>query len=428
MRRAAIDPSIRRVEASGFAYPMGVYPIDPASAPIPVPGYTEQFEQADGGEGPGAYLGSAGFDDWEEWPDRFVYDILLHPARVRPLCRALIAMLPGRVYPILDVLGTDAYREIDPHLAYELVGIERFYDGIREWDDWLFEDGLVGFGAMSVEPFFYFFLDEHKIVTVRVELTFKDRIEKLLAAFDLTVVEELKGVDSVEHEHRSVLAASADNPDLLSAEEIVERLRDAWGLQLNIDSTTNVDDDDNELGVTAWQCVVRCSAPLPDSPPSPPTTPTPPTGGPAIVAPEGSESASSPGGAPAEEAPEEMVVYAEVLLSADNLDTAERLATEAIDLLPGAPSEGWDAIEIIKADRVLPEQLDQWLSAPAVPTAASPASDPPSRESRRGSASGSRRKARTNTIRVHDARWLVAPDESLSSSQTPKRPLRDQDR
>ncbi|MFQ5457704.1 MAG: hypothetical protein ACE5FC_04535, partial [Myxococcota bacterium] len=114
-------------------------------------------------------------------------------------------MLPGRIYPILDVLGSDAFREIDPYLAYEPVGVEKFYEGILEMGDWLFEDGMVGFGAMSLSPFIYIFLDEHKIATVRVETSAKERIEKLLAAFDLRPKEEIRGADAAEHEHRSVL-------------------------------------------------------------------------------------------------------------------------------------------------------------------------------------------------------------------------------
>jgi len=427
MRRAAIDQAIQRIEVAGFPFPLGVFPLEPLA---PSPGYTEQFEQADGGESPGSYLGSAGFDDWEEWPDRFVYDILLPASRIRPLCRALVAMLPGRVYPILDVLGADAFREIDPHLAYELVGIERFYDGIREWDDWLFEDGLVGFGAMSVEPFFYFFLDEHKIVTVRAELAFKDRIEKLLAAFDLTVVEELKGPDSVEHEHRSVLLPATDDSEHLSADEIIERLRDAWGLQLNIDTTTNVDDDNNDLGVTAWQCVVRCSA----DPPTPPTTTPPATTTPPstilTAAPPASQEKSEPEAAPSrssgaspDDEPDQILAYAEVLLSADNLESAERLATEAVESMTGAPPTGWAAIDVIKSDRILRDQLDQWLADPRSPSAgSSPGSDP-----KRKSASRTKRKPGPDAITVHDVRWLVDPSGAEQSDRSPRLPARDQD-
>lgn len=381
MRRAAIDQAIERKEVGGFAFPLGVYPLE---SMLPTPGYTVQFEPADGGDGPGDFLGSGGFDDWEEWPDRFVYDILLPSHRVRALSRALIGMLPGRIYPILDVLGTDSYREIDPYLAYELVGIERLYDGLREWDDWLFEDGLVGFGAMSVDPFVYVFVDEHKIITVRAELAFKERLEKLLAAFDLSVVEEIKGADSAEHEHRGVLVRPDETSDLVTADEIIERLRDAWGLQLNIDATTNVDDDGNELGITAWQCVVRCASQAAEAP---------------------SEQAEA-AGAPEESAlekdeGEELVAYAEVLLSAESLEVAERLAAEAAEGLPDAPESGWSGLDVIKADRITHEQLAEWLAAASAPA-------PKARTRKTG---GAKPVAQARVAQVHDARWLVAPGD-----------------
>ena len=97
----------------------------------------------------------------------------------------LAPLLPGRVYPILDILGNDAFREVDPYIAYDPVGVERFLDVLHDHGGWLYEDGLVGFGAMSDSPFIYVYLDEHKIVTVRVESSLKERVEKTLAAFEL---------------------------------------------------------------------------------------------------------------------------------------------------------------------------------------------------------------------------------------------------
>ena len=395
MRRAAIDQAIERREVQGFAFPLGVYPLETMT---PTPGYTVQFEPADGGDGPGDFLGSGGFDDWEEWPDRFVFDVLVPIGRLRALSRALIAMLPGRIYPILDVLGTDSYREIDPYLAYELVGIERFYDGLREWDDWLFEDGLVGFGAMSVDPFIYVFIDEHKIITIRAELAFKERIEKLLAAFDLPVVEEIKGADSAEHEHRGVLVRPDERSDLVTSDEIIERLRDAWGLQLNIDATTNVDDDGNELGVTAWQCVVRCSAER--------ASDTSDADASEAEA-ESTVEADKPTDADESE-DEQTLAYAEILLSAESLEVAERMAAEAAENLPGAPELGWLGLDVIKADRITPEQLAEWMSA-------SKGGAPKSRARKAG---GSKSVSQSGVAEVHDARWLVAPGDKASAEDS----------
>lgn len=299
--RARIDTSIQRQTApmpggGQFEFPLGVYPVEPLK---PIEGYTLAFESADdeppagsgpgwsggrgkggrgededgiepepwreteddgpdfGGEEGGEGSGSGGDDDLEPWPDRYVFDINIRASRVESLCRQLFALLPGRVYPILDVMGNDGYREIDPYIAYDLVGLERFLDAVRRFRGWFFEDGMVGFGAMSEEPFVYVFIDEHKIVTVRVAATAKELVEKILKAFDLTEVDKIAGADAAVHEHRGVLDAPSNRPDLLTHDEIVEQIRDDWGLTLNVDPFHNNDENGNPLGVIPWRCVVR---------------------------------------------------------------------------------------------------------------------------------------------------------------------------
>ena len=321
MSRVELDPSIARTVVDGFSFPLGVYPVE-AMTPGPRPGYVVQFEAADGEDAaprdPG--LGSGDADQWEEWPDRFMFDVLLPASRLKALSRVLFSLLPGRVYPILDVLGSDAFREVDPYIAYDLVGVERFFDAVRQYGDWLYEDGLVGFGALSLEPFIYLFVDEHKAVTIRVEIALKEKIERILAAFDLSPVEEIRGADAAAHEHRSVLLSGPDHPDFLMPDEIVERLRETWLLELNVDPQTNVDDEGKELGITAWRCLVRC--------------------------------------AEQEDAP---LKYAEVLLSADCLETAERLAEEAVMKENASDKVPWFELEVVAADRLTEEQLAQSL-------------------------------------------------------------------
>lgn len=329
MARSRVDTSLERTSTGAFAYPLGVYPVEEFA---PVVGYTAQFEPADGDDDEG---------QWEDWPDRYVYDVLITATRLEPLCRSLFALLPGRVYPILDILGSDAYREIDPYIAYDLVGFDRFMDSIRRHRGFLYEDGLVGFGAMSLDPFVYVFVDEHKYITVRVETSLRERVEGILAAFDLAAAAELKGVDGALHEHRTVLDAPVDRPDLLSFEEIIEELVDEWRLRLNVDAGTNVDDSGNDLGLTSWRCVIRRQ--------------------------------------PARE--DEQPAYAEVLLRAANLDEAERLAFAAAGGddpseapatgRPGGPEddagdavldEAWAGLALVAADRVTPEEYAALLA------------------------------------------------------------------
>lgn len=303
-----VDPSVSRQEIEGFQFALGTYPVETMK---PVPGFSEDFEQADGADTEG---------DWEEWPDRYVYDVVISADRLPALCRALYALLPARVYPILDVLGQDAYREIDPYISYELVGLDRFLDSIRRYRAYLFEDGMCGFGAMCDDPFFYVFVDEHKIVTVRSEVTHKERIEQIFAAFDLAPVAEPAGADAAAHEHRGVLLLSAERPELMSPDEVIERLLDEWRLTLNVDTESNLDDDGRELGLCGWRCVVR------------------------------HEHA-------------DRTAYAEVLLGADSYADAEDLALEAVaDLATSEDDE--DMQLLLRADRVTATSLAALLGQP----------------------------------------------------------------
>lgn len=245
MEPDATDSSTDRVVMDGFPFPLGVYPVERAH---PRAGYTVDFEPADGGDAE---------SDLEEWPDRYMFDIVAPADRLRPLVRSLLALLPPRVYPILDVLGEDAYREVDPYIAYDPVPLDRFLDATHRHKVWLFEDGLVGFGAMSEDPFLYVYVDEHKIVTVRASGAARERVERVLEAFDIPPVAELAGVDATAHEHRSVLGSERAGP---SEEEILEELLVAWRLQINIDREANVDESGADLGVTGWRCLVRLDA------------------------------------------------------------------------------------------------------------------------------------------------------------------------
>lgn len=345
MGRCRVDQSIERVVVDGFAFPLGAYPVEGME---PKPGFTLAFESADGDD-------SGEDSEWEEWPDRYVFDILIAATRVESLVRSLLAMLPGRVYPILDVLGHDAFREVDPYVSYDLIGLDRFTEALRRYRGYFFEDGLVGFGAMSDEPFLYIFVDEHKIITVRCETALKERVDALLAAFDLKEVETIAGADSATHEHRAVLDAPEERPELLTADEIVEELREEWRLSLNIDPETNVDDSGTDLGITGWRCLVRYdpaepepdpaededdpeeSGPDPEKGPAPETgpkaapkpkiKPEPPTAPPLKATPI---PGSAPEGSGAEE-PTPTARYVDVLLTADSLNKAIDLAFEGFD-------------------------------------------------------------------------------------------------
>lgn len=412
MSRCKVDPSIGRVEVEGFAFPLGVYPVETLK---PRAGYTLAFEPADGDDGEsrpgrddadilgndtdpkadresddvdygssfeGSYgeaerEGGAQGGEWEEWPDRYVFDILVPTQRVEPLFRALFALMPGRIFPILDVLGHDEYREVDPYVSYDLLGTDRFIDAIRRFRGFFYEDGLVGFGAMSDQPFLYIFVDEHKIITVRAEVPLRERIEQILAAFDLEQIEEITGADSVTHEHRSVLEAPQDRLDLLSADEIVEDLQEEWRLELNINPDTNVDESGTDLGITGWRCIVRVDPPPPEQAVRPdPLTDEPELPAETLISQAGSIPPESPTQTGADvsappatpDAQSNTVLppsrYAEVLLTADSLNNAQDLSLQAIMDLPGSEADlawlelgGEPFVLLLTADRLHPEHF-----------------------------------------------------------------------
>ncbi|QOJ00326.1 MAG: hypothetical protein HRU70_07415 [Phycisphaeraceae bacterium] len=319
MIRCKADNSIERVKSGDFEFPLGVYPVEPLKPRV---GYTLDFEPSDGDDESG---------DWEAWPDRYVFDAVVSAGRVPALVRSLFGLMAPRVYPILDILGHDAYREIDPYVSYDLVGLDRVIGAVAEFPAFFFEDGLTGFGAMTEEPFFYFFVDEHKIVTIRAESAMRERVERVLAAFDIEAAEDAAGVDAAAHEHRAVLATSPKEPWLLGFDEIVERLRTDWRLVLNIDAESNVDDAGKDLGTTAWWCRVRV--------------------------PVGVEGATGDG-----DVEELDSRYAEVILAADHLRGAEEAAMEAASKLAGLEDNPEYEPFVVFADRMTPDQLEEHLA------------------------------------------------------------------
>jgi len=291
------------------SFPLGTYPVEEM---VPVQGFTVLFEPADGdNEG-----------EWEEWPDRYVFDIVLDAQRVPHLVRHLLGLLPGRVYPILDILGSDAYREIDPYVSYDLIGLDAFTDTIKQFEPFFYEDGLVGFGAMSDEPFIYFFVDEHKIITIRCTMDARARVEKILRAFDLEEVEEPAGADAAVHEHRSVITQPNEDPQVLSFEEILEEVRERWKLVLNVDPESNVDDDGKDLGITNWRMLAR-----------------------------------------AEYEDEPLVRYVEIFLRASCMREAEEMGQAWADQLFDAQERHPILAAVVELDRVAPKAFQDMLKA-----------------------------------------------------------------
>ncbi len=301
-----IDETLERVEIDTFAFPLGVYPVEKMQ---PKAGYAVQFEPADGDD-----------QEVEEWPDRYVFEAVVTATRLPQLVRSLTALLPERIFPILDIIGYDAYREIDPYISYELVGRDRFMDALRRFGPVLFEDGWCGIGAMSDNPFFYLFLDEHKVLTLRCTEEHREKVEAVFKAFDLEPVDQPAAADFAAHEHRSVVIAPKDRPDLLSFDEICDVLRDEWRLVLNIDAEQNTDENGQPLGVVGWRCQLnlRFSDDL-------------------------------------------EVLFVEVLLEAQSLNEADYLAQQAAERMLESIDRLCDDARMLQADRLAPEDLTKSL-------------------------------------------------------------------
>lgn len=87
--------------------------------------------------------------------DRYVFDAVLSAERVPNLVRCLMALMPSRVFPILDVLGHDAFREIDPFVAYDQVGLDRVIEAVKQVPAFFFEDGLWALGRCRRSLFLF---------------------------------------------------------------------------------------------------------------------------------------------------------------------------------------------------------------------------------------------------------------------------------
>jgi len=88
MARCEVDPGLERMRSGELSYPLGVYPVEPSQARA---GYTVEFEPADSGE-------DEQDAQWEEWPDRYAYEVVISADRLEALTRAVIGLLPSRVY------------------------------------------------------------------------------------------------------------------------------------------------------------------------------------------------------------------------------------------------------------------------------------------------------------------------------------------
>ncbi len=230
---------IERAVIDGFALALG---ISAADITPPAVGYTIAY--------------TAGGDDE---PDTYSFYVAVSHERVAPIVTKVFSLLAQEVSAIVEISSRDAYRQTDVFLSREEINRREFLDTWRTWQSILLEDGSIGAGANSENPFVEVFVDQWKGISIIVPLDMRHEVEKLLMSMELQEVpetwdvgEDNRALEAVKI--RPVLAslngASADIDDVLL------ELRRQWDMELNIDSETNLDDGGRALGLTLWHAIL----------------------------------------------------------------------------------------------------------------------------------------------------------------------------
>ncbi|MHC4946950.1 MAG: hypothetical protein ACYTG1_01620 [Planctomycetota bacterium] len=238
MRGFRLRDDLERVAIGGFALPLG---IEPGSLAAPTVGFTLSY--------------NTGHDDD---PDTYTFHVVVSHERVAATVRRVFELLPEAVFPIVEIGSRDAYRTTDVYVAGEPMAVGSFRESWALYEPILLEDGSLGAGANSDEPFVEVFLDQWKGISIHVPLDMRDDVETLLQAEGLHEVPQTWPVleDDMRHESRvrPVLDVRDEfSPDL---DELLLHLRHDWGLELNVDPDTNVDESGRRVGMTLWHAVV----------------------------------------------------------------------------------------------------------------------------------------------------------------------------
>lgn len=229
-----IDPTLKRLVIDGFAFPLGWKPSD---GQRPFEGYTISRLDSD-----------------EELPDTHQFQIAVSHERLRPLLGRLFALLPERVYPILEIISTDAYRPVDTLMSPEPTSRADFLTTWAEVEPLLLDDCALAAGAMSEEPYVEVFLEANKFVIVNIAREQSGVMEAELESAGLHEVPShwINDADCTD-EFTSVLL---EKDGLMTLDDVIVHLQRLWRLELNVDPEGNPDEAGRDLGVTLWRVVV----------------------------------------------------------------------------------------------------------------------------------------------------------------------------
>ena len=200
----------------------------------------------------------------DDGPDTYAFHVVVSHERLKPIIDAAFALLPAEVTPIVEVGSRDAYRGMDVLLGAEPVPIDDFLRVWYAFEEILLEDVCIGAGANSEEPLVEVFVDPWKGIAIHVPVEMRERIERLLHGFGLSEVPETWPLDLDRDDRplsrtREVLTLEDEHsPDL---DELLLQLREAWGLELDVDPEENLDDAGRPLGLTLWHAIVMAEPP-----------------------------------------------------------------------------------------------------------------------------------------------------------------------
>ena len=239
MTAFSLRPDIERTVIDGFALALGITPGDVTP---PTVGYTIAY--------------ASGHDDE---PDTYSFYVAVSHEQVAPILQKAFALLPEEVCAIVEISSRDAYRQTDVFLSQEEISKRDFLRTWEQWEPILLEDGSIAAGANSESPFVEIFVDQWKGVSIIVPLDMHDDVERLLASAGLNEVQETwaLGDENPALDNAQIRPVLADLDGIAAdIDDVLMELRHDWGMELNIDPDTNVDEGGRSLGLTLWHAVL----------------------------------------------------------------------------------------------------------------------------------------------------------------------------
>jgi hypothetical protein len=239
MRGYRLREDLDRYDAKGFKLPLGV---EAVGLPCPTTGYTLEYNAAE-----------------REDSDSYSFHVVVSHEHVRTILHPALTLLPGEVFPVVEVGSRDAYRSIDVFSAGVPLAKREFMEIWADFEPFLLEDAQIGAGASSLEPEIEIFLDAWKGVSIHVPVRMREEVETMLAGLGLNEVAETWPSD-IEQDVvnnsrvRDVLVLlDEQSPDL---DELLLQMREAWSLELDVERDVNIDEGGRQLGFTLWQAII----------------------------------------------------------------------------------------------------------------------------------------------------------------------------